>query len=268
MCLPIFSQKQVTTKTGVKINLIRMAIQAEDKEQRKGSTLASPITSRLGTSRKNSTKMFFPSASFIMQPEQNVNKSQKIIFSIQDELLFRILCQFVMSTLERIIQGYESRYATSISMKILDFASNALGETNKPNLIKLINSSLPKLFEYQASGIIFYNVPNNYLYTIQTLGKYIYIYNIEIIKYPTKMGITGLALDSKKITHSNEGRDDRLFEAKIDNIGEVKYVKNIVVVPLLGAEQKIVGLLQLLNKKEGIIDYKDLVRSCVIYKYI
>jgi len=58
---------------------------------------------------------------------------------------------------------------------------------------------------------------------------------------------------------SNEGASDVRYNPEVDNISATKHIHNLLLCPLLGHKKELVGLLQLTNKNEGLISYKDLV---------
>ncbi len=78
-----------------------------------------------------------------------------------------------------------------------------------------------------------------------------------ILKFPADLGITGGAFHDNKVVVKRGEKLEAKF-SDVDNVGAYASIHNFVFAPLYGAEDRPVGMLQLYNKKEGIINRAEL----------
>ena len=81
------------------------------------------------------------------------------------------------------------------------------------------------------------------------------------------VGLTGKAIQNMEISVSQLGRRDPNFNAEVDSAADLSKIENMLVIPLTTKEEnsvkKFVGVLHLLNYKEGEIETKQNVKiSC------
>ena len=62
------------------------------------------------------------------------------------------------------------------------------------------------------------------------------------MRYPPKMGLTGIAMETKKPHISLEGEDDAKYSFEVDNIHQLLDLVNLLIVPLIDAEGRIMGV--------------------------
>jgi len=56
------------------------------------------------------------------------------------------------------------------------------------------------------------------------------------------MGLTGIAMETKKPHISLEGEDDAKYSFEVDNIHQLLDLVNLLIVPLIDAEGRIMGV--------------------------
>ena len=78
---------------------------------------------------------------------------------------------------------------------------------------------MPKLFGYEKAGILFYDQASAFLYSIRCQDYATTLLKDEhIMRYPPKMGLTGIAMEKKGAHISLEGEDDIKYSFEVDNI--------------------------------------------------
>ena len=82
-----------------------------------------------------------------------------------------------------------------------------------------LQTHLPKLFGYEKAGILFYDQASAFLYSIrcQDYGTTL-LKDEHIMRYPPKMGLTGIAMEKAAAHISLEGEDDIKYSFEVDNI--------------------------------------------------
>lgn len=82
-----------------------------------------------------------------------------------------------------------------------------------------LQTHLPKLFGYEKAGIMFYDHRSGFLYSIRCTDYTNTLLKDEhIMRYPPKMGLTGIAIETSAPHVSLEGEDDVKYSFEVDNI--------------------------------------------------
>lgn len=85
--------------------------------------------------------------------------------------------------------------------------------------------------------------------------------NDKVVKYPTDLGCTGFAIQSKEFYYFNPDQAPTFFSKDIDNCAQVvSGVKSLLVIPIIDDSDRFYGVIQLVNKNhdEPIIE-KDIL---------
>jgi GAF domain-containing protein len=131
-----------------------------------------------------------------------------------------------------------SRYAT-----LTEFGKKLL---NKPSLsegLLLISQTAKELLRAERCSIYIYDSSNNLLWTTLSDG-------IQKIKISADAGLAGHTLKEKKPIISNDPYNDGRFLKEIDE--KSGYItQNIATAPIFDSHRHVIGVLQLLNKRDG-----------------
>lgn len=79
------------------------------------------------------------------------------------------------------------------------------------------------------------------------------------MKYPTDLGCTGHAIQTKDFYFFNDNKAPSFFSKDIDNCAQVaRGVKSLLVIPILDETGRFYGVIQLVNKRhDGQITEND-----------
>ena len=117
-------------------------------------------------------------------------------FSIQDELMFSVFCAHIANTVERLLGKYTVDSMVHLNQTIMDTCADICGDTNKCNIVEIVQERLPDAFGFEKAALLYYTSkqtkdskqPSQYIYSIVSSTKtempgtntyihtYIYIY--------------------------------------------------------------------------------------------
>jgi len=133
--------------------------------------------------------------------------------------------------------------------KIAEFGRKLLARPSIELAIPMISSYARELLEADRCSVFIYNPETNNLWTVLADG-------VEKIRVPANEGIVGASFQEHRALIVNDPYSDQRFSAKVDH--ETGYLtKNIIAIPINDAFNKPIGVLQILNKKEGDFDKED-----------
>lgn len=140
------------------------------------------------------------------------------------------------------LQDYIESYAL-----LADFGRNLLLKTNISQGLPLISEKAKELIAAHRCSIYIHDKVHDKLWTTLADG-------IEQIVIDAKVGIAGYTLKNKTHYVSHDPYNDDKFYKGIDN--ESGYItQNIASVPIFNSTRDVIGIMQLLNKKDG--DFSD-----------
>lgn len=132
--------------------------------------------------------------------------------------------------------------------KLTQFGQELLTKKSLVEGLPFISKYAKKIIGAERCSLFVYNVDNNTLWTTLADG-------IDKIVIPAEKGIVGETFMSGEPIIVFDTALDPLFHSDIDE--KSGYVtKNLITAPIFNSERKVIGVLQLLNKKEGF-DEKD-----------
>ncbi|MDY0116785.1 MAG: GAF domain-containing protein [Sulfurimonadaceae bacterium] len=149
---------------------------------------------------------------------------------------------------------YEKTYS-----RLADFGRDLLDK-------KSLEEGLPMIAKY-AKGVIgadrcsifIHDFKNNQLWT--TLAD-----EVEKIVIPADKGVVGYTIKAKKPIIANDAYNNPNFLSEVDK--KTGYItENIVTAPVFNSKREIIGVLQLLNKKDGF-DNEDVKFMIFFAHYI
>ncbi len=132
--------------------------------------------------------------------------------------------------------------------QLINFGKNLLSKASLMEGIPYISQSAKKLIGAERCSIFIYNPNKNELWTTLSDG-------VEKIVVSSEKGLVGQTIKEAKPITENDAYSNPNFLSDIDS--ETGYfTKNILTAPVFNSQRKIVGVLQLLNKRGGF-DKKD-----------
>ncbi len=119
-------------------------------------------------------------------------------------------------------------------------------------LFSVLKEKLPRVLGFERAGILFRQETSGEFYIIsEEIGVDGDVYASNMIQVPSKIGITGIAAESKKTQVVLEGKNDHRYSTDVDNLTGHSDIRNLVIVPLLSQQGVVVGIAQLINKTDG-----------------
>lgn len=122
-------------------------------------------------------------------------------------------------------------------------------------LLKKVEVAALKVLECERATVFLYDRERNELYSRIATG-------VDEIRFSVDQGIAGEVVRSGEVIHVPDAYADARFNPEIDRKTGFR-TRNMVTFPLLGFDQSVVGVLQVLNKHSGDFDPWDdeLVRT-------
>lgn len=131
---------------------------------------------------------------------------------------------------------------------ILSVARALAGALALPDLIRLILDSARSVLHADRATLFYYDAATNELYS--------WIEGKVEIRLPADRGLAGAAAQSRQIINVPDAYADGRFHRETDH--QTGYcTRCVLTVPLIGIENKLVGVLQLLNKDHGVFTAYD-----------
>lgn len=172
------------------------------------------------------------------------------------ENLLKTLSIRLRSINETFVREFQ-RYIESVNNKMDKF--NQLIEA-----AKIVNSSLELdqiLSIVLANAISITKADRGTVYLIdkeknELWSKVLQGENLKEIRIPIGVGIAGIVAQTGEIINISNAYEDKRFNPEIDKISHYE-TRSILCVPMKNREDQIVGVFQLLNKKNGTFDGED-----------
>lgn len=142
--------------------------------------------------------------------------------------------------------------------------SELLDHKTCAELILAARLHLPKYLGYEYVGLLIFFEKSILLNLISKIANELctcftshYMAGSKaLLRFPSNNGISGTAFTEDKIITKCGEKLDKFSD--LDNVGAFATIKDCVFIPLHGAENKKVGVLQVFNKKEGTIDKNEI----------
>lgn len=144
--------------------------------------------------------------------------------------------------------------------KLAEFGRKLLSRPSLDEAIPMIASYAKALLEAERCSVFIYDKKKDRLWTTLSDG-------VKHIEIASNEGIAGTAFTEKRALIVNDPYSDKRFSSKVDH--ETGYItKNIIALPIMGAFNEPIGILQLLNKHEGDFDKEDMRMLTFFNHYI
>ena len=128
--------------------------------------------------------------------------------------------------------------------KILELNKKLVLENDFNKKIKLISKSIKEILKVDRCTIYLHDNSTKSLWSV-------YIDGISYIEIPDDTGIAGEVYKTKKTIIVNDVKNSPYFNDSIDK-GSGYVTKAVLTVPILGFGDRILGVMQLINKLDGI----------------
>lgn len=134
---------------------------------------------------------------------------------------------------------------------LLEVARSLTAEKDPDNLLGLIMQKSTEAMNAERSSLFLYDSVRDILYTHITMGK-----KKESIKVPMGVGVVGKAAVERKIVNVPDVSKEPSFNPEVDR--KTGFVtRNLLTSPLISHENKLMGVIQVLNKRSGSFSSYD-----------
>ena len=140
---------------------------------------------------------------------------------------------------------YIEKYAS-----LLEISKRINSEKNFDELLNLIANEAAKLLDAERATIFLLEKDKGELWAKIALGV------SDTIRFDARLGIAGAVLISGKKLTVEDAYKSPLFYPSIDSLTGF-HTKNVLSVPLINFRREIIGVFQVLNKKEGRFSSED-----------
>lgn len=137
--------------------------------------------------------------------------------------------------------------ALSDLQKVLDITRVMVATVDLHELMELITDRSMELLDAERASVFIYEEETDELVTIIAAGS-------SEIRIPADKGLAGQAAQSKTTINVSDAYNDERFDSTTDHKSGF-HTRNILSIPLCDPQEKLVGVLQVLNKQGG--DFSD-----------
>jgi HD-GYP domain-containing protein (c-di-GMP phosphodiesterase class II) len=135
--------------------------------------------------------------------------------------------------------------------EILEITNLMAQEKNLDALLKIIMEGVTRLLDADLSSLFLCDYETNEFYS-----RFVQQSGINEIRFPLGKGIAGSVALTKKTINIEEVYQDSRFNPEIDKKTGYR-TKSILCMPLLTREGNVLGVTQILNKREGVFTEYD-----------
>jgi Nif-specific regulatory protein len=133
---------------------------------------------------------------------------------------------------------------------LLDICQRINSEKNFDELLSIIAGEAAKLVDAERATIFLLDPDAKELWAKVALGTE------EIIRFDARLGIAGAVIKTGKTMNVEDAYNSPLFYTAIDNITGFQ-TRNILCVPIRNYRREIIGVFQVLNKRDGRFSPED-----------
>ncbi|MBN2562146.1 MAG: SpoIIE family protein phosphatase [Phycisphaerae bacterium] len=126
---------------------------------------------------------------------------------------------------------------------VLDVSRELAGTTELTPLLQKIERAALQVLECERATVFLYDRQTNELYSRMATG-------VDEIRFSADQGIAGEVMQTGKVINVQDAYADSRFNPEIDRKTGFR-TRNMITFPLLGFDNAIVGVLQVLNKSSG-----------------
>ena len=130
--------------------------------------------------------------------------------------------------------------------KLVEISIKLSSEKNVQNLVNLIVQYSLDFLNCERATVFLIDEPNQQLYSYSGIGI-----NQKEIRFPISTGIAGYVAKTGEILLTDDPYNNPLFNKEFDQLTGFR-TRNILTVPMLNVEGKIIGVFQALNMNDNI----------------
>ncbi len=127
--------------------------------------------------------------------------------------------------------------------KLLELNKKLVLEDNFSKKIELISSAIKEILKVDRCTIFIHDDSTKSLWSV-------YIDGVSYIEVPDSKGIVSEVFKTKKTIIVNDAQNSALFNSDIDK-GSGYETKEILAMPIMGYGDRVLGVIQLINKIDG-----------------
>ena len=189
---------------------------------------------------------------------QVINKESKAAldkedegFNQSDEALFRAFTYQTTIAVEN-FRLYKKILSNHAKMAILLDVATSLSQTlDLDTLINNIINKVTEILNAERSSLFLLDHNTNELWSKVALEA-----EISEIRFPCTEGLAGHVVSTGQVLNIEDAYEDSRFNPAVDKETGFR-TKSVICSPVINREEKIIGVIQVINKKEGIFDQED-----------
>jgi len=144
--------------------------------------------------------------------------------------------------------------------KLIELSNILINSVDLQRAIKLVALKIKDIIEVDRVTIFIYSQSSNMLWTYLADG-------VEKLIIPADKGIVGYVVKNKTIKKVNDTSKEPLFYKDVDDMTGY-HTKSILTLPLIGSDKEVIGVIQLLNKKNGRFNVEDINIANLFSNYL
>ncbi len=133
---------------------------------------------------------------------------------------------------------------------LVNFGNQVSHETRLAPLLALIAAKVKEILDAERCSVFIYDKAKNELWSQVAHGL-----DVEL-RIPADLGIVGFVAQTLTTINVQDAALDKRFDASTDKMTGYK-TKSILAMPLISKESKLLGVFEVLNKKNDIFDQED-----------
>ena len=145
-------------------------------------------------------------------------------------------------------------------LKLIELSELLINAKDIKKALEIATQKIKEIIEVDRVTIFIYSQKTNRLWTYIADG-------VEKLIIPADKGIVGYVVKHKTIKKVNDTSKEPLFYKEVDEKTGY-HTKNILTLPLINSEEELLGVIQLLNKKDGKFSIKDINIAHLFSNYI
>ena len=148
-----------------------------------------------------------------------------------------------------VLQPVTAQLDSHALWRILDVTRQLSAQINLDTMLAQVIDAAREVLDADRGTVFLYDPASNELYIKVATS-------LQGVRFPADRGIAGECAQTRKILNIGDCYADARFNPEIDR--KFGYVTRcLLTVPLVGVDDELVGVLQLLNKKDGAFDEQD-----------
>lgn len=172
-------------------------------------------------------------------------------FNASDEALFRAFAYQTTIAVEN-FRLYKKILSNHAKMAILLDVATSLSQTlDLDTLINNIINKVTEILNAERSSLFLLDHNSKELWSKVALGA-----EISEIRFPCTEGLAGHVVSTGQVLNIKDAYEDSRFNPAVDKETGFR-TKSVICSPLTNREEKFIGVIQVINKKEGIFDQED-----------